>query len=95
MYILTKAALFSKLPYILSDGWSSRLQDGYLITTAHYIDTNWDIQNRVLAAVVLNDAHTGKNIGKQLLETATEWQCIRPHSLNSVTVDNATVYPEY
>jgi hypothetical protein len=33
---------------LTSDLWSSLTMDGYICLTAHYVDTNWILQKRVL-----------------------------------------------
>ena len=42
---------------LTNDGWTSRAQDGYITTTAHYLDDNWALQTRVLDTNALQEAH--------------------------------------
>ncbi len=41
--------------------------------TAHLISVNWQMQSFVLQTRILNEAHTGKNIGELLCDAYSEW----------------------
>lgn len=46
---------------------------GYVTITSHHIDPEWKMKTFVLQTRVLNEAHTGKNIGALLREACMEW----------------------
>ncbi|KAK0144032.1 putative RNA-binding protein 46 [Merluccius polli] len=48
---------------ITTDGWTSHTIEAYVTVTSHHIDSDWNMKNYVLQTRVLNEAHTGKNIG--------------------------------
>ena len=81
----------AKFCALTTDGWTSRAQDGYITTTAHYLDNNWTLHTRVLDTTVLQEAHNGANLGKALKEISEKWGTNKMKGFNSVTTDNASV----
>ncbi|KAJ8318833.1 LOW QUALITY PROTEIN: hypothetical protein KUTeg_003924 [Tegillarca granosa] len=53
--------------------WTSLATEGYICLTAHYLDKNWQLQNKLLATRVMEDRHTGVNIGKIITELKNEF----------------------
>ena len=72
---------------ITTDGWTSRATQGYLTVTCHFIDNNWEFVNYVLQTRVLEQQHTGENIGQVIKECTEEWN-IR-EKVQSIVTDNA------
>ena len=69
------------------DGWSSRAQDSYVGTTAHFIDKNWLLQTYTLATHPMDDRHTAINL-QQLFTLVTEdWEI--ENKIIGVVHDNA------
>lgn len=58
---------------ITTDGWTSCSTQGYVTITSHHIDREWNMKSFVLQTRVLNEAHTGKNIGALLRDACSEW----------------------
>ena len=58
--------------------------------TAHFIDANWTLQEKVLETITLAESHTGKNLGDAIRNTAETWKTVRAHNINPVTTDNAS-----
>lgn len=58
---------------ITTDGWTSCTTESYVTVTCHHIDNDWQMKNYVLQTRVLNDAHTGVNLGTVLTEACEEW----------------------
>ncbi|KAJ8346635.1 hypothetical protein SKAU_G00280360 [Synaphobranchus kaupii] len=58
---------------ITTDGWTSCSTEGYVTITAHLINKEWAMQNLVLQTRVLNESHTGINIGGLLRDAGQEW----------------------
>jgi hypothetical protein len=75
---------------ITTDGWTSRNTESYITVTAHYIDSNWILQNKVLQTRVLNDSHTGKNIATVLTECVNEWNLQKNEVKVPIVTDNAS-----
>ena len=74
---------------ITTDGWTSRATESFVTVTAHYIDSSWKLQNRVLQTRPLHESHTGINIAGVLRSAVEEWRLQRPHGLQPVCSDSA------
>lgn len=72
---------------ITTDGWTSCSNQGYVTITSHHIDPEWKMKTFVLQTRVLNEAHTGKNIGGLLREACTEWKISDKNP--AIVTDNA------
>lgn len=49
------------------------VQQKRITVTCHHIDTDWQMKNYVLQKHILNDSHTGANLGTVLKEACEEW----------------------
>ncbi|XP_049930768.1 E3 SUMO-protein ligase ZBED1-like [Epinephelus moara] len=58
---------------ITTDEWTSCTTQAYVTVTCHHIDNDWQMKNYVLQTQILNDAHTGVNLGTVLKEACEEW----------------------
>ena len=71
-----------------SDLWSS---DGTLIPyisyTIHFLNEDWQLQNRCLQTKFLPEDHTGDNIADAMEETLTMWD-LKAESQVCITTDN-------
>lgn len=56
--------------------------------TAHYIDSDWKLQNKILSFSAFPPPHTGYAIAMKLIELLREWGLEK--KVFSLTVDNAT-----
>ncbi|XP_041706895.2 E3 SUMO-protein ligase ZBED1-like isoform X1 [Coregonus clupeaformis] len=72
---------------ITTDGWTSCSNQGYVTITSHHIDPEWKMKTFVLLTRVLNEAHTGKNIGALLREACMEWKIYDKNP--AIVTDNA------
>ncbi|XP_067650354.1 E3 SUMO-protein ligase ZBED1-like [Haliotis asinina] len=72
-----------------SDGWTSRATESYITITAHFIDSQWILQNKVLQTRAIYECHTGTNIAQVLKSAVDEWKLERPHGLQPLTSDSA------
>ncbi|XP_045074059.1 E3 SUMO-protein ligase ZBED1-like [Coregonus clupeaformis] len=72
---------------ITTDGWTSCSNQGYVTITSHHIDPEWKMKTFVLLTRVLNEAHTGKNIGTLLREACMEWKIYDKNP--AIVTDNA------
>ncbi|XP_074518369.1 E3 SUMO-protein ligase ZBED1-like [Halichoeres trimaculatus] len=73
---------------LTTDGWTSCTTQAFLTVTCHHIDAEWQMRSYVLQTRILNDAHTGANLGKVLDDACEEWN-IRDKNPALVT-DNAS-----
>lgn len=70
---------------ITHDGWTSLNTESYNTTTAHFIDSNWEMKTVVLETKKLEGSHTGEKLAASLKETQLRWSLKNPVA----TTDNA------
>ncbi|XP_052287357.1 zinc finger BED domain-containing protein RICESLEEPER 2-like [Citrus sinensis] len=58
----------------------------YMVITAHFIDSDWCLNRRIISFSVIED-HRGKTIGKKIVACLQDWGIER---LFAITVDNAS-----
>ncbi|XP_067648865.1 E3 SUMO-protein ligase ZBED1-like [Haliotis asinina] len=78
LYETTKLAVLSDLATCLNialttDGWTSRSTQGCITITSQHISNDWKIVSYVLQTRVIQERHTGVNIGKVLKDAVLEW----------------------
>nr|KAJ0219000.1 hypothetical protein LSAT_V11C300104890 [Lactuca sativa] len=73
---------------LTSDAWTSIVTDGYLSLTAHYVDSKWVLQKRILNFSEFPPPHTGVAIAEKLSSLIKSWGIER--KLFSITLDNAS-----
>ncbi|XP_059639299.1 zinc finger BED domain-containing protein RICESLEEPER 2-like [Cornus florida] len=73
---------------LTSDLWSSLTTDGYLSLTAHFIDVDWRLQNRVLNFSYMPSPHNGVALTEKIYTLLTKWGIEK--KLFSITLDNAS-----
>ena len=56
---------------LTSDGWTSRATESFLIVTAHYITSEWEMKSSVLQTQPLYESHTSKHLSEALTEAVT------------------------
>ncbi|KAJ1278207.1 hypothetical protein BS78_04G061300 [Paspalum vaginatum] len=67
--------------------WTSNQTLSYMCLVAHYIDSDWKMQCRVLNFFELDSPHKGPVIGQAIYECVTVWKI--EDKIVSVTLDNA------
>ena len=72
---------------LTTDGWTSRASQGFITVTAQFIDPDWQLKNYTLQTRVLEESHTGINIGEDLKEALSEWDLTSKNP--SIVTDNA------
>jgi len=78
IYNATKLKLIDELAdvefvSITSDGWTSRSTQSYETVTCHYINKDWELQNKVLQTRIMTESHTGEHIAAMLENCLKEW----------------------
>jgi hypothetical protein len=53
---------------LTSDCWTACTNEGYISLTAHYVDLNWKLQNKILAFAHMEPPHTGRELALKVLE---------------------------
>jgi hypothetical protein len=73
---------------LTTDLWTSNQNVQYMCLVAHYIDSDWVLQCRVLNFVELDPPHTGLVIAHAVFECLVEWKI--EDKIMSITLDNAS-----
>ncbi|XP_020964317.1 zinc finger BED domain-containing protein RICESLEEPER 1-like [Arachis ipaensis] len=73
---------------ITSDMWTSNQEKGYMVVTAHYIDTSWKLHMRLLSFCYVPCPHTSEVLTETLMKILLEWNIDR--KLSTVTLDNCS-----
>ncbi|XP_027114057.1 zinc finger BED domain-containing protein RICESLEEPER 2 isoform X1 [Coffea arabica] len=73
---------------LTSDAWTSIVTDGYLSLTAHYIDSNWLLQKKILNFSYMPPPHNGVALAEKIYSLASSWGIEK--KLFSITLDNAS-----
>ncbi|KAH9767314.1 BED-type domain-containing protein [Citrus sinensis] len=71
---------------LTTDLWTSVQNMSYMVITAHFIDSDWCLNRRIISFSAIED-HRGKSIGKKIVACLQDWGIER---LFAITVDNAT-----
>ena len=71
---------------VKTDGWTSLQNMHYICLTAHYIDSDWKLQKRILNFCTMSN-QKGKSIGKLVEHCLHGWGL---EKVFTVTVDNAS-----
>lgn len=70
------------------DCWTSKQTIGYMALTAHYIDSNWQLQKCIINFVELEPPHTGLVISDAISDCILEWGI--QDKVSTITLDNAS-----
>ena len=73
---------------LTSDCWTACTNEGYISLTAHYVDLNWKLQNKILAFAHMEPPHTGRELALKVLEMLSDWGIEK--KVFSITLDNAS-----
>ncbi|XP_035832826.1 zinc finger BED domain-containing protein RICESLEEPER 2-like [Helianthus annuus] len=73
---------------LTSDCWTSNQTIGYMCLTAHYIDSNWKMQKRIIGFNELAPPHSGEVISDAILECLIKWGI--QDKIGTITLDNAS-----
>ncbi|KAH1264825.1 Zinc finger BED domain-containing protein RICESLEEPER 2 [Glycine max] len=74
---------------ITSDMWTaSNQKKGYMAVTAHYIDSSWTLQSRILRFIYVPSPHTSERLCNALVECLLDWNI--DTKLSTITLDNCS-----
>ena len=82
-----KGILVSKDVAITTDLWTSRAIKSYITITAHFLDEQWNLQNKVLLTPEMPERHTAKHIAERLQESVKDWN-IDERNISAIVRDN-------
>ena len=73
---------------LTSDIWSGNAKEDYLSIVAHYVNSDWQLEKRILGLRLIDVSHNHENIAERVLT------CIDEYGLTdkvfSITLDNAS-----
>ncbi|RZC16563.1 putative AC transposase [Glycine soja] len=84
--------LIARIPSRISltfDLWIACTIEGYICLTAHFIDTNWRLNSKILNFCLMPPPHTGHELSKKILEFLIDRGIEK--NIFSITLDNASV----
>ena len=73
---------------LTSDLWTTRNKLVFFSLTVHYIDSNWNLNKRIITFKMLESPHMGYNIANLIGEKLQYWGI--SDKIFSTTLDNAT-----
>ncbi|XP_061359775.1 zinc finger BED domain-containing protein RICESLEEPER 2-like [Gastrolobium bilobum] len=73
---------------LTSDLWTAVNGNGYICLTAHYVDTKWKLNNKILNFCHVPPPHTGFELSQQILDMLKDWEIEK--KIFSITLDNAS-----
>ncbi|XP_020267641.1 zinc finger BED domain-containing protein RICESLEEPER 2-like [Asparagus officinalis] len=73
---------------LTTDLWTSSTSDYYMSLTAHYIDEQWILQNKILALSHVSPPYSGAILVEKLFHLLKEWGIEK--RIFTVTLDNAS-----
>ena len=73
---------------LTSDIWSGNAKQDYLSVVAHYINTEWQLEKRVLGLRLIDVSHNGQNIADRIASVLEDYGL--SEKVFAVTLDNAS-----
>lgn len=71
---------------LTTDTWTSEQRQSYMVITAHFIDTDWTLQKKIINFTTIR-SHKGEAMGRVIENCLKEWDIKK---LFTITVDNAS-----
>jgi hypothetical protein len=57
---------------IITNAWTSQLQDSYMVVTSHFIDSEWKLHKKLIGFAMVK-GHKGDDIGKTIMRCLAKW----------------------
>ncbi|CAN6270701.1 unnamed protein product [Urochloa humidicola] len=73
---------------LTSDIWSGNAEDDYLSVIAHYINSDWQLEKRVLGLILIDVSRSGQNIADRVASVLADYGL--HDKVFAVTLDNAS-----
>ncbi|XP_039786943.1 uncharacterized protein LOC120653078 [Panicum virgatum] len=74
--------------YLTSDIWSGNDKEDYISVVAHYINSDWQLEKRVLGLVLIDVSHNGQNIADRAASVLADYGLTE--KVLAATLDNAS-----
>ena len=72
---------------LTSDIWSGNAKEDYISVVAHYINSDWQLEKRVLGLVLIDVSHNGQNIADRVASVVADYGL--SEKVFAITLDNA------
>ena len=56
------------------DIWSGNAKEDYLSVVAHFVNSDWQLEKRILAMRLIDCSHSGKNIAERIHAVVNEYE---------------------
>jgi hypothetical protein len=73
---------------LTSDIWSGNAKEDYLSVVAHFINSDWQMEKRVLGLRLIDESHSGQNIADRVASVLDDFGV--SEKVFAVTLDNAS-----
>ena len=73
---------------LTSDIWSGNAKEDYLSVVCHYVNTDWQLEKRVLGLRLIDVSHSGENIAERVHSVIQDFGLT--NKMFSITLDNAS-----
>ncbi|WVZ58765.1 hypothetical protein U9M48_008997 [Paspalum notatum var. saurae] len=73
---------------LTSDIWSGNAKEDYLSVVAHFVNSDWELEKRILTVRLIDCSHSGSNIAERISTVLGEYGLI--DKVFSITLDNAS-----
>ena len=73
---------------LTSDIWSGKAKEDYISVVAHYVNSNWGLEKRLLGLRPIESAHTGSNIAEHISMVVDDYGIVNKSF--AITLDNAS-----
>jgi hypothetical protein len=53
--------------------WNGKAKEGYLSVVAHFVNSNWELEKRLIGLRLIDESHTGRNIVEHIAIVVDEY----------------------
>jgi hypothetical protein len=73
---------------ITSDIWNDNAKEDYLSVIAHFVNSDWELEKKLIGLRLIDVSHSGSNIDERVGNVLDEWSLT--DKIFSFTLDNAS-----
>lgn len=73
---------------LTSDIWNGKAKEDYLSVVAHFVNSNWELEKRLIGLRLIDESHTGRNIAERIAIVVDEYGL--NNKIFAITLDNAS-----
>lgn len=73
---------------LTSDIWNGKAKEDYISVVAHFVNSNWELEKRLIGLRLIDEAHTGRNIAERISIVVDEYGLT--NKIFAITLDNAS-----